>query len=118
MAMNNVYYRFRHAVDSPAYWNKPMRLRMNRLVHPSSSKGDMELFALAVSAINGCASCMQAHERSLLQAGMTQDQVHEAIRIASTMASFAVALDIARADDLERQASRASGVREIPVRPM
>src|SRR5690242_10056769 len=29
MAMNNVYYRFRHLVDNPSYSTKPARLRMN-----------------------------------------------------------------------------------------
>src|SRR6185369_5637904 len=31
MAMNNVYYRFRHLVGKASYNEKPARLRMNRL---------------------------------------------------------------------------------------
>ena len=40
MAMNNVYYRFRHMVGKPSYAEKPARLRMNRLVKPSGNKVD------------------------------------------------------------------------------
>src|SRR5687768_8081829 len=31
MAMNNVYYRFRHLIGKPSYAEKPARLRMTRL---------------------------------------------------------------------------------------
>src|SRR4051794_3977755 len=36
MGMNNIYYRFRHMVGKPGYSEKPARLRMNRLVRPST----------------------------------------------------------------------------------
>src|SRR5690242_2506575 len=51
MAMNNVYYRFRHLVGKPGYFQKQARLRMNRLVKPATNRIDFELFSLAVSAI-------------------------------------------------------------------
>ena len=72
MAMNNVYYRFRHIVGKPSYAEKPARLRMNRLVQPAGSKVDFELYALA---INGCEACVQAHERTVLEGGLTEDHV-------------------------------------------
>jgi lipoyl-dependent peroxiredoxin subunit D len=53
MAMNNVYYRFRHIVGKPSYGEKPARLRMNRLGQPAGSRVDFELYALTVSAIGG-----------------------------------------------------------------
>lgn len=43
MAMNNVYYRFRHMIGKDVYTQKPARLRMNRLVQPATSKADFEL---------------------------------------------------------------------------
>lgn len=94
MAMNNVYYRFRHLVGKPAYAAKPARLRMNRMVRPATSKADFELFSLAVSAINGCESCIRAHESVVLTNGLTEDHVHEAVRIAATMQAAAVALEL------------------------
>jgi alkyl hydroperoxide reductase subunit D len=94
MAMNNVYYRFRHLVGKESYTAKPARLRMQRLARPATSKVDFELFSLAVSAINGCETCVVAHERVVLEGGLTEDQVHDAIRIASVVHSAAVALEI------------------------
>ena len=91
--MNNVYYRFRHLVGKPSYGEKPARLRMNRLAKPATSKVDFELFSLAVSAINGCETCIQAHEKVVLEGGLTEDQVHDAVRIAATIHAAAVALE-------------------------
>ena len=93
MAMNNVYYRFRHMVAKPSYAQKPARLRMNRLAKPATSKADLELFSLAASAINGCEVCVQAHEKAVLDAGLSEDQVHDAVRIAATIHAAAVALE-------------------------
>ena len=95
MAMNNVYYRFRHMVAKPAYAQKPARLRMSRLARPTTSKADLELFSLATSTINGCEVCVQAHEHAALQAGLTEGNVHDAVRIAATIHAAAVALDSA-----------------------
>jgi len=98
MGMNNVYYRFRHLIEKPVYAEKPARLRMNRLAKPATSKLDMELYSLAASAINGCCTCMQSHERVVLAGGLTEDQVHDAIRIAAAVHGAAVALDCAGSD--------------------
>lgn len=94
MAMNNVYYRFRHLVGKASYAERPARLRMNRLVKPATSKTDFELFSLAVSAVNGCGNCMQAHEKVVTEGGLSEDQVNDAVRIAATMHAAAVALEI------------------------
>jgi alkyl hydroperoxide reductase subunit D len=95
MAMNNVFYRFRHMVEKPSYEAKRANLRMNRLVRPATSKVDFELFSLAASAINGCATCITAHEREVVSGGLSEDHVHDAVRIAATIQSFAVAQEIA-----------------------
>jgi alkyl hydroperoxide reductase subunit D len=94
MAMNNVYYRFRHLVANTHYAQKPARLRMNRMVKPAGSKLDFELFSLAASAINGCGTCMDSHERVVVAGGLTEDQVHDAVRIAATIQGVAVSLEI------------------------
>jgi len=93
MAMNNVYYRFRHMVGKPVYEQKPARLRMNRLAKPATSRADLELFSLAASAINGCEVCVQAHEKAVRDAGLTDDAVHDAVRIAAVIHAAAVALE-------------------------
>jgi lipoyl-dependent peroxiredoxin subunit D len=94
MAMNNVYYRFRHLIGKPSYAEKPARLRMNRLARPATTKVDFELFSLAVSAINGCENCLRAHEAEVLSGGLTEEHVHDAVRIAATLHAAAVALEM------------------------
>jgi alkyl hydroperoxide reductase subunit D len=95
MAMNNVYYRFRHMIGKPTYADKPARLRMNRLTKPATNKTDFELFSLAVSAVNGCETCLHAHEKVVIEAGLSEEQVNDAVRIAATMHAAAIALEIA-----------------------
>jgi len=94
MAMNNVYYRFRHVIGKPSYADKPARLRMNRLGQAATTRVDLELFSLAVSAINGCEACVRAHEAVVLEGGLTEDHVHDAVRIAATLHAAAVALEM------------------------
>lgn len=96
MGMNNVYYRFRHVIDKESYGQKPARLRMTRLGKPATTKLDFELYCLVVSAINGCETCMRAHEKVVVEAGLSEDAVHDAIRIAATVRGVAVALELPR----------------------
>jgi alkyl hydroperoxide reductase subunit D len=93
MAMNNVYYRFRHMVGKSVYGEKPAGLRMNRLMQPATNRVDFELMSLAVSAINGCETCVRAHEKTVTDGGLTADQVNDAVRIAATIYAAAVALE-------------------------
>ncbi len=94
MAMNNVYYRFRHIVGKESYGTKPARLRMNRLIKPATNKADFELFSLAVSAINNCEACVNSHEHAVLEGGLTEEHVHDAVRVAATLHAAAVALEL------------------------
>ena len=101
MGMNNVYYRFCHVVGKPVYSEKAARLRMNRIARPATSKADFELFSLAASAINGCEACVRSHEKAVVDGQLSEDQVHDAIRIAATMHAAAVALEIADVPPVE-----------------
>ncbi len=92
LGMNNIFYRFRHMIGREDYERIPARLRMNRLARPATSKLDFELFALAVSAINGCEACVKAHEKTVVDGGLSEQQVVDAIRIAATLHGVAVAL--------------------------
>ncbi len=93
MAMNNVYYRFRHMIGKESYSTKRAGLRMNRLAQVLTNKVDFELVCLAVSAIKGCEMCMQAHEKVVLEGGLSEDHVHDAVRIASVIHAAAVGLE-------------------------
>ena len=94
MAMNNVYYRFRHLVGKESYSTMPARLRMQRIAKPATNKTDFELICLAVSAINGCEMCIRSHEAVVRAGGLSEDQVHDAVRIASTINAAALALEL------------------------
>jgi lipoyl-dependent peroxiredoxin subunit D len=94
MAMNNVFYRFKHLIGKEAYEKRPARLRMQRLSQVSSNNADFELFCLAVSAVNNCQSCMAAHEATVLKHGLSEDQVIDAVRIAATLQAAAIAAAI------------------------
>jgi len=93
MGMNNVYYRFRHMVGKPSYATRPPRLRMQRIAQPLTNKADFELLCLAVSAINGCEACVQSHEKVVLEGGLTEEHVNDAVRIAAVVHAAAVALE-------------------------
>jgi len=85
MGMNNVYYRATHLISNETYTTMPARLRMNVIGNPGVDKGDFELWSLAVSAINGCGMCLDAHEAELRKHGMTSEQIQAAIRIGAVV---------------------------------
>lgn len=93
MAMNNIYYRFTHLASDPDYATMPARLRMNVIANPGVDKADFELWSLAVSALNGCGKCIDAHDRVLRQAGVAREAIQEAVRIASVIHAVAATLD-------------------------
>ena len=93
MGMNNIYYRFLHLVEDPEYKQLPARLRMNVLANPGIDRLDFELLSLAVSAINGCGTCVASHERQLRQHGVAREAVQSAVRIAATVHAVAGVLE-------------------------
>ena len=92
MAMNNIYYRFLHLSSNKEYATRPAKLRMNVIGSPGIDKADFELFCLAVSAVNGCGMCIDAHEKVLLAAGVSLDTIQTAVRIASVVHAIARSL--------------------------
>ncbi|MBH5371168.1 carboxymuconolactone decarboxylase family protein [Bradyrhizobium glycinis] len=93
VAMNNVYYRFAHLVSDPEYKTMPPRLCMNVIGNTGVDKSDFELWSLAVSAINGCGACIDAHEKTLRVAGISSRAIQTAVRFAAIMQSVAIAIE-------------------------
>ena len=93
MAQNNVYYRFVHLASNKEYGTLPAKLRMNVMANPGVDKGDFELWSLAVSAVNGCGMCIDAHEAELRKAGFSTEQIQTAVRIAASVAAAAAVVD-------------------------
>jgi alkyl hydroperoxide reductase subunit D len=94
MAMNNIYYRFTHIVSDKAYATMPAKLRMNVIGNPGVSKVDFELNCLAVSAINGCGMCIDAHAHELTKAGLSKLAIQSTVRIASVVSAAAFSVEI------------------------
>lgn len=97
MGMNNVYYRFVHLVSDAEYGKMPANLRMNIIANPGIDKVDFELMSLAVSAINGCGMCMDAHVAEVIKGGVSRQGVQTAIRIGAVINAAAQALEIEKA---------------------
>ncbi len=83
LASNNVFYRFRHFTQKEKYTQIPARIRMQIMMKPVTGKEFFELMSLAISAVNGCEMCVNAHEDSLIKLGTTEERIFDAVRIAS-----------------------------------
>ena len=94
MAMNTIYFRFRHMVGKEVYGQMRSGLRMNRIMAPATTRKQFELCSLACAALAGCEACLQSHEPNLLQEGCTELQINDVVRIAATIQGVAVALEI------------------------
>ncbi len=94
MAMNNIYYRFTHLINDKSYSSMPANLRMSVIGNPGIIKIDFELYCLAVSALNGCGKCVDAHAKVLTTSGMTPLAIQSAVRIASIINAVALGIEI------------------------
>jgi alkyl hydroperoxide reductase subunit D len=92
MGMNTVYFRFRHLVHKESYSQKPARLRMQWMAKPKTNKALFELVSLAIAALAGCEVCITSHEASVQQHGLSEEHVHDAVRIAAILQGAVVAL--------------------------
>lgn len=96
MAMNNIFYRFKHLTSNEKYSTMRGGLRMNVMRTHGIDPLDFELWATVVSAINNCGACVDAHEKTLREKGINEDKILAAIRIAAVMHAIAVVLDAER----------------------
>jgi alkyl hydroperoxide reductase subunit D len=85
MGMNNIFYRFRHLSNNPKYGEMPARLRMQVIGRHGANPVSFELWCLAVSSINGCGLCVDAHEKVLREKGAGEDVILAAVRIAAVI---------------------------------
>jgi alkyl hydroperoxide reductase subunit D len=93
MGMNNIWYRFHHLSSNSKYNEMPARLRMSGLRGHGVEEMDAELWALTVSAINGCGKCVDAHEKVVREKGASEEVIAAAIRVASVIHAIGSVLD-------------------------
>lgn len=92
MAMNNIYYRFIHLVNDKTFSNMPVGLRMSIISNPGISKTDFEMNCLAVSVLNGCGMCIEAHTHELIKAEISKQAIQSTVRIAAVINAVDVAM--------------------------
>ncbi|WP_031495808.1 carboxymuconolactone decarboxylase family protein [Bryobacter aggregatus] len=92
MAMNNVYYRFLHLTPNEKYATIPAKLRMNIMRSHGADALDFELWCVAVSAINNCATCVASHEKVLRDKGVREETILASVRLAAVLHSIATVL--------------------------
>jgi alkyl hydroperoxide reductase subunit D len=97
MGMNNIFYRFLHLTSNEKYRTMRAGLRMNVMRTHGIDPLDFELWCTAVSAINGCGACVDSHEKTLREKGLTEETILAAMRIASVIHALAVVLDTEKA---------------------
>lgn len=88
LAGNNVFYRFRHFQQKESYNTMQAKIKMNIMMKPVLGKEFFELISLAVSAVNGCEMCVNAHEHSVIELGASEERVWDAIRLAAVITSL------------------------------
>ena len=85
MAQNNIYFRALTLLKNQEYRSLRARLRMKIVTNPGVDKVDFDLWCVAVSAINGCPDCLDAHEGNLRERGVDPVVVQTALRIAAVV---------------------------------
>lgn len=90
MSMTNIYYRFAHIIENENYIKMSAGLRMNIMRDPGVDKIDFEIYSLAVSIINGCGMCITAHEKQIVNHGVSQEVVQLVAKIAAIVHSLAI----------------------------
>ena len=91
--VNNVFYRFRHFNKKEFYSTTPAGIKMSIMTNPVMGKDFFELMSLAISALNGCEMCVNAHEESLMKLGCAPNRVYDAVRLCANIKGLSVFFD-------------------------
>lgn len=91
MGMTNIYYRFLHLTSDTEFKKMPANLRMDVIAKHGIDGVDFELFSLAVSIVNGCDMCVDAHVKKALKHGVSREGVQSVARISAVIHAAAQA---------------------------
>lgn len=93
MTLNNYGFRAKHWLGHDF---EPIRfgLRNGVSLKPGVTQADYELWAVAVSVVNGCEQCTQAHSRDAQEQGLRALHVWEAVKIASVIQAIAQTIHV------------------------
>lgn len=85
MAMTNIYYRFTHLTANQEVEHLPAGLRMQGMMNPGVDKATFEILSLAVSALNGCGTCVSSHAHQLKEHGFSAPAIARVGRISAVI---------------------------------
>ena len=108
--MNDIYYGAVAGLKTHAYATLPSGLRMEVMAHPGADRDSFDLWCLSVSALDRCASAMDAQDEELRRRGAPPARMQAAIRIAAVIGATArvlaaeAALSASREPDADTEA--------------
>lgn len=92
MAMTNIYYRFVHLSGQAELTQMPAGLRMQGITNPGVDRVTFEVLCLAVSALNGCGTCISSHSRQLQEHGFSTSALARIGRISAVVYAVHISL--------------------------
>lgn len=94
MAMTNIYYRFTHLTQDAEVAHVPAGLRMQGIMNPGVDRVTFEVLCLAVSALNGCETCISSHAKQLKEHGFSAVAIARIGRISAVLHAVTVSRKI------------------------
>ena len=92
MAKNNVLFRFKHLSGNLSYEKLPAGLKMRNKFDSPLGKQFYEIIALVVSSLNACEDCIKLHQQEAIDAGVGEQKLFDAVRLASVIQGLCIAL--------------------------
>ncbi len=86
-SMLNAYHRHRE-LDPTLMLPKQSGLPFGFTQNPPIEKRTAELIGVVVSGVNGCPACVRYHTDAARTLGVTDQQLHEAVRVGAAMTMF------------------------------
>ena len=87
--MNDTYYGAVAGLKNPEYATLPSGLRMEVLARPGADRDAFDLWCFCVSALDRCASAMDAQDQELRRRGAPPTRMQAALRIAAVVGATA-----------------------------
>lgn len=91
----NGYYRFRYQIPAelkPTYEAFKAPFNANSFMKSFVKKDEMESICVAVSSMNNCMGCVEGHLNAAKNAGLTDEQIDEVIRVGAVAFATAAAV--------------------------
>ena len=63
------------------------KMRMNIMMKPVLGKPFFELLSLGISSVNGCQQCVNSHEHSVKELGISAEKIFDTVRLCAVVVS-------------------------------